>query len=66
MGLWQHAPGNSFTFRNLAINSDNSRHANGTEVISASGALTSQNTFAYTATIEVPDLAGNSLFTLFG
>jgi hypothetical protein len=66
MGVWQHTPGNSFAFRNLTIGYDNNGHANGKEVISASGSLTSQNTFAYTATIEVRDLDGNPLFTLCG
>ena len=66
MGLWEHASGDSFAFRNLAIAYDDNGHANGKEVISGSGKLTSQNTFAYTATIEARDLDGNPIFTHCG
>jgi hypothetical protein len=66
MGVWQHGPGNTFSFRDLSYIYDDNGQFNGSGVVTATGQLTSANTFTYTATIQVYDPNGNLLFTACG
>jgi hypothetical protein len=68
MGVWQKGPGpgHSFTFRNLGYSYDDNGQFTSYGIITATGQLTSANTFTYTATIQVYDPNGNLLFTRCG
>jgi hypothetical protein len=66
MGVWQHGPGHTFSFRDLSYIYDDNGQFNGSGVVTATGQLTSANTFTYTATIQVYDADGNLLVTLCG
>ena len=61
MGVWHRGPGNTFTFRDLGYGYDNNGQFNGSGVVTATGQLTSANTFTYTATIQLYDTDGNPL-----
>jgi hypothetical protein len=62
-GLWQHGPGNTFSFRDLSYAYDDSGQFAASVIITASGELTSANSLSYGATVEVYDPDGNLLFT---
>ena len=66
MGVWHLGPGNTFTFRILSYLYDNSGQRTNSVIVTATGQLTSANTFTYTATIQFYDVNGNLLFTLCG
>jgi hypothetical protein len=66
-GVWQHAPGNTFSYRLLSYSYDDNGQFTGSSVVTATGQLTSANTFTISAsTIQVYDPNGNLLFTLCG
>lgn len=65
-GLWQHGPGNTFSFRDLSYAYDDSGQFEASVIITGSGELTSTNSFSYSASIAVYDADGNLLFTACG
>jgi hypothetical protein len=66
-GVWQHAPGNTFSARFVSYSYDDSGAFAGSIVVTATGQLTSANSFSYNATIQIYDADGNPLpFTLCG
>ena len=65
-GIWQHGPGNTLSFRLLSYLYDNSGQFNGSTIVTATGQLTTADSFAYSATIQVYDADGNLLATHCG
>ena len=66
MGVWHRGPGNTFTFRVLSYLYDDSGQFTGSVINTATGQLTTADTFTYTATIEFYDVDGHLLFTMCG
>jgi hypothetical protein len=66
MGVWQHEPSNTFSFRDLSYIYDDNGQFTGSAIVTATGQLTSANTFTYTATIQIYDADGNLLVTRCG
>ena len=62
-GLWQHGPGNTFSFRDLSYAYDDSGQFEASVIITGSGELTSANSFSSSETVEAYDADGNLLFT---
>jgi hypothetical protein len=66
-GVWHNAPGNTFSYRLLSYSYDDNGQFTGSAIVTATGQLTSANTFTISAsTIQVYDPNGNLLFTLCG
>jgi hypothetical protein len=65
-GVWQHAPGNTFSFRLLSYGYDDNGQFTGSTIVTATGQLTSANTFSYSSTIQIYDAGGNLLATHCG
>jgi hypothetical protein len=65
-GLWQHGPGNTFSFRLLSYGYDDNGQFTGSTIVTATGQLTSANTFSYSSSIQIYDADGHLLVTLCG
>jgi hypothetical protein len=65
-GVWQHGAGNTFSYRLLSYLYDDSGQFNGSIIVTATGQLTTADSFSYSSTIEIYDADGNLLATHCG
>jgi hypothetical protein len=65
-GVWHNAPGNTFSFRLLSYGYDDNGQFTGSTIVTATGQLTSANTFSYSSSIQIYDADGHLLVTLCG
>jgi hypothetical protein len=65
-GVWQHGAGNTFSYRLLSYLYEDSGQLNGSIVVTATGQLTSADSFSYDSTVEIYDADGNLLATHCG